>query len=76
MRLPPWSLPRVGIVGGKRQSITPSYLLEAGSNVGKRVQLTKKTRPGDIFYGIPDQGHRTPRRWKRLRTPSSEGEGR
>ena len=24
---------------------------------------------------IPDPGHPTPRRWKRLLTPSSEGEG-
>ena len=59
-RFPPWS----GIVGGKRQSITPGYLLEAGSNVGKRVRLIRKTRPGDTFHGIPDQGHPTPRRRK------------
>ena len=36
MRFPHWSLPRVGIMGGKRQSITPGYFLEAGSNVGKK----------------------------------------
>ena len=59
MRFPPWSLPRVGIMGGKRHFIAPDYLLEAGSNVGKRVRLTTKTRPGDNFYGIPDQGHPT-----------------
>ena len=75
MRFHPWSLPTVGIVGGERQSITPGYLLEAGSNAGKRVRLTNKTRPGDTFHGIPDQGHPTPRRWKRLRSPSSEGVG-
>ena len=51
-------------MGGKRQSVTPGYLLEAGSNGGKRVRL-----------GIPDQGHPTQRRWKRLRPPSSEGVG-
>ena len=43
--------------------------------MGKRVGLTKKTRPGDTFKGIPDRGHPTPRRWKRLRSPSSEGVG-
>ena len=75
MRFPPWSLPRVGIGGGKRQSVTPGYPLDAGSNMGKRVRLTIKTRPGDTFHGIPDQGHPTPRRWKRLRSPSSEGVG-
>ena len=51
-------------MGGKRQSITPGYLLETGSNVGKRVRLT-------TLHGIPDQLHPTPRRWKRLRQPSS-----
>ena len=73
-RLPPWSLPRVG-TSGERQSITPGHLLDAGSTVGKRVQLTKKTRPGVISHVNPDPGHSTPRRWKRLRPPSSEGEG-
>ena len=58
MCFPSWSLPRVGIMGGKRQSVTPGYLLEAGSNGGKTVRL-----------GIPDQGHPTQRRWKRLRPP-------
>ena len=60
---------------GKRQSVTPGYLLDAGSNTDKRVRLTKKTRPGDTFHSIPDQVHPTPRRWKRLRSPSS-GVGR
>ena len=41
----------------------------------KRVRLTRKTRPGVSLHSIPDQGHSTPRRWKRLRPPSSEGEG-
>ena len=75
MRFPPWSLPRVGTMGCKKQSITTGYLLKAGSSVGKRVQLTKKTRPCDTFHGIPDHGHPTPRRWKRLRPPSSVGVG-
>ena len=75
MRLPPWSLPRVGIGCGKKHSITPGYLLDASSNAGKRVRLTTKTRPGDTFHGIPDQEHPTLRRWKRLRLPSSVGVG-
>ena len=74
MRFPPWSLPRVGNGGGKRHFITPGHLLDAGGNMGKRVRLTRKTRPGVISHYNPDPGHPTPRRWKRLRPPSSEGE--
>ena len=59
---------------GKRHFITPGHLLDAGGNVGKRVRLTRKTRPGVISHYNPDPGHPTPRRWKRLRPPSSEGE--
>ena len=55
MRLPPWSLPRVGSGGDKRLFIATGHLPDAGSTV--------------------DPGHSTPRRWKRLRSPSSEGEG-
>ena len=69
MRFPPWSLPRVGNGCGKRQFITPGHLLDAGSNVGKRVLLTRKTRPCVSSHSIPDPGHPTPRRWKRLRPP-------
>ena len=43
--------------------------------VEKRVQLTRKTRPGALSLIFPDPGHSTPRRWKRLRLPSSEGVG-
>ena len=71
----PWSLPWVGNGGGKRQFITPGHLLDAGGNVGARVRLTRKTRPGVISHCNPDPGHPTPRRWKRLRSPSSEGVG-
>ena len=42
---------------------------------GKRVRLTKKTRPGVFSLSNPDPGHPTPRRWKRLRPLSSKGEG-
>ena len=41
----------------------------------KRVRLTRKTRNSVPPVSIPDQGHSTPRRWKRLRSPSSEGVG-
>ena len=64
MRFPPWSLPGIRA----NQSVTPGHLLDTGSNVGKRVRLTRKTRPGASSYVIPDPGHPTPRRWKRLRS--------
>ena len=51
--------------------MTLRHLLDAG---GKGVGLTRKTRPGVISHYNPDPGHPTPRRWKRLRSPSSEGE--
>ena len=53
MRFLPWSLPRVGTGGGKRQLITPGILPEAGGNSGKRVRLTKKTRPGVFSHRNP-----------------------
>ena len=46
---------------GKRQSVTPVHLLD-GSNLGRRVPLTRKTRPGALFSPDPDPGHPTPRR--------------
>ena len=67
---PPWSLSRVGNGTGKRLSATPVHLLD-GSDVGKRVPLTRKTRPGASSHVNPDPGHPTPRRWKRLLSPSS-----
>ena len=76
-RFPPWSLHRIGSGIGKKYGITPGHSSDAGGNRGKRVRLTKKTRPGAASNVIPDpdQGHSTPRRWKRLRPPSSEGVG-
>ena len=72
-RFPPWSLPRVGSGFGKRYGITPGHSSDAGGNSGKRVRLTKKTRPGAASRVVPDPDprHPTPRRWKRLRLPSS-----
>ena len=75
MRFSPWSLPKVGNGGGKRQSISPGHLLDEGGHVGKRVGLTRKTRPGASSHVIPDPGHPMLRRWKRLRLPSSVGVG-
>ena len=67
-----YSLPRVGNGGGKRWFVTLGHLLDHRSNVVERVRLTRKTRPGASSHVIPDPGHPTPRRWKRLRPPSSE----
>ena len=74
MRFPPWSVPRVDYGSGKRYFVTPGHLPDAGSTVGKRVPLTRKTRPVVISHFTPDPGHPTPRRWKRWRPLSSEGE--
>ena len=76
IRFSPWSLPRVGNGGGKRQFGTPGHHSDPGGNLEKRVWLTRKTRLGVSFHSIPDLVHPTPRRGKRLRLPSSEGVGR
>ena len=75
IRFLPWSSPRVGYGGGNRQFVTTGHFPDAGGYLGKRVRHTRKTRPGVISYCNPDPGHPTPRRWKRLRPPSSEGVG-
>ena len=74
-RFTPWSLPRVGNGSGKRQLGIPGSHSDPGGHLGKQVRLTKKTRPGVFSHFYPDPGHPTPRRWKRLRPPSSEGVG-
>ena len=53
-RFPPWSLPRVGSQIGKRYLVSSDHLPVAGGDVGKRVRLTKKTRPGISFHVSPD----------------------
>ena len=63
MRFHPWSLPGIGA----NQLVTPRHLLDTDNNVVKRVRLTRKTRHCDSSHVIPDPGHPTPRRWKRLR---------
>ena len=52
MRLPPWSLPRVGTSGEKRRFFVPGHPLDAGGKVGKSVRLTRKTRPGVSSHSI------------------------
>ena len=74
-RSPPWSLPRFGNGSGKRHFGTPGHHSDPGGNLGKRVRLTRKTRPGVFSHSNPDPGHPTPRKWKRLRLPSSVGVG-
>ena len=74
MRFHPWSLPRVGNGAGKRWDVTLGHSSDDRSSTVKRVRLTRKTRPDALFSHVPDPGHPTPRRWKRLRLPSSEGE--
>ena len=75
MRFTPWSLPSIGYGSGKQRYFPPGHPLDVGRDVGQRVRLTRKTRPGVSSHDIPDPGHPTPRRWKRLRPPSSEGVG-
>ena len=39
---------------GKRHFVSPDHLLDEGGHVGKRVRLTRKTRPGASSHLIPD----------------------
>ena len=63
----PWFLPRVGNGGGKRWAVSPGHLSNDHSNGVERFRLTRKTRPGTLFSHVPDIGHPTPRRLKKLR---------
>ena len=56
MRFPPWSLLRVGNGSGKRQLVSPGHLPDEVGFLGRRIQLTRKTRPGVSSHSIPDQG--------------------
>ena len=67
--------PGVGNGGGRTWYVTIGDALDDRSNVVKRVRLTRKTRPVARVSYDPDPGHPTPRRWKRLRSPSSVGVG-
>ena len=46
-----------------------------GGGMVNRVRLTRKTRGSGTPVSIPDLEHSSPRRWKRLLPPSSEGVG-
>ena len=73
MRFHPWSVPRLGNGGGKRQFVTPGHQPDEGSNAGKRVRLTRKTRPGASSFrtqGIQCRGD-----GKDCAPPSSVGVG-
>ena len=59
----------------KRQVITPGHLLNAGGNRGKRVRLTRKTRPGATSHVIPDPGQSNAEEMEKSASPSSEGVG-
>ena len=66
-RFPTWSLPPVGNGRIRNFDAATGHSVGEGSNMVKRVRLTRKTRVSVSPVSIPDQGHSTPRRWKRLR---------
>ena len=72
-RFPPWSLPRAGNGGGKRQVVTPGHPSDTGSNMDKRVRLTRKTRPSASSHVNPDPGH--PREFGTWRTSKFDNSG-
>ena len=74
-RFPTWFLPPVGNGRVRSLGVATGHLIGEGGNMAKRVRLTRKTHGSVTTVSIPDQGHSTPRRWKRLRPPSSEGVG-
>ena len=74
-RFPTWSLPPVGTGRVRSLGVATGHSVDEGGGMVKRVRLTRKTRVSIPPVSIPDQGYSTPRRWKRLRLPSSEGVG-
>ena len=70
-RFPNWSSPPVGNGKVRSLGVATGHLIVEGGN----VRLTRKTHGSVTPVSIPDQGHSTPRRWKKLRPPSSEGVG-
>ena len=72
-RFPTWYLPSVGDGRFRDLGDVTGPLVGSGNSGVKRVRLTRKTRVSVSSVRIPDQGHSTSRRWKRLRPPSSEG---
>ena len=74
-RFPTWVLPPGGSDRIRDVSLATGGMVSEGSKGVQRVRLTRKTRVSVQQVGIPDLGHPTSRRWKRLRPPSSEGVG-
>ena len=66
-RFPTWSLPPVGNGRIRSLGVATGHSVDDGSNMVKRVRLNRKTHVGVPSVNIPDQGHLTSRRWKRLR---------
>ena len=61
----------------ERLGVCTDHLDGEGGNIAKRVRLTKKTHGSVQLVSIPDPGHSTSRRWKRLRPlPPKEWEVR
>ena len=69
------SLPRVGNGGGKRQFVTPGHSSDPGGNLGKRVRLTRKTRPGVSSHVHSGAGASNAEAMEKIAHPSSEGVG-
>ena len=64
------------MVGGLEKGLLPpAHPSAGGSNTAKRVQLTRKARPGSPVHPRPDPGLPTPKRWKGLHLLVSFGAG-
>ena len=74
-RFPSWSLPPVGNGRVRSLDVATGHSIGDGGGMVKRVRLIRKTRGSVATVSTPDQGHSSPKRWKRLRLPSSEGVG-
>ena len=72
-RFPTWFSPSVGDGRIRNLGDATGPLVGSGGSGVKRVRLTRKTRVSVSPARLPDQGHSSSRRWKRLRPPSSEG---
>ena len=53
MRFPPWSLPRIGNAGGKRQFLTPGLHSDTGGNFGEKGPAYQKDTSRCIFTQYP-----------------------
>ena len=72
-RFPTWSSPPIGNGEIRDLHVATNQLDGGGGNIAERVRLTKKTQ-GSVTPVIPDHGHSTSRRWKRLRLLRRSGE--